>query len=393
MKLKSRIKNGIITLIIGACLLIAAMTGNKIKALATEEYQQAITLAQNWLQSERQTDGSWSTGKRTLMDTMTILENMDEYMADQISYLDSVQLKNNQDRSMWLSLIDEDIARTVQLGHLINSQNSNGGWGLEDSYQSNILDTITVIDTLINEENIDDNIIKKGLYYILSKQEADGSWTVNSSEDMKVGVTARSLILLDKIQELKIPGNDNKITTAISKGAIYLLSQKDQISYWGFDEDGIRSAKAIMIAKGLESVVGLDIALLSNQEANGSWQNKPGLTAMIIDWLRCNGEAQSTVIESVILKKVDETTNSFYADEIITIETISNFNTDHAEIKYYLKSDDGIVSELEGSFFNTGSLATGTYELIVKIRDKSEGIVLASMSVNLTIEPTFKLKT
>ena len=393
MKSNPRTRTSGKLIIITACLLAGLLIRVNVKAEETPE-QQAITMAQNWLQSERQADGSWSTGKRTLMDTMTTLEHMEELTASQLSYLDALQLQNNHGRSMWLSLIGDDTSRIDEIAHLFESQNPDGGWGLEDKYQSNLMDTIIVMNTIIKEENINEDIIRNGVEYILSKQKPEGSWTVYGNDEMSVGITARTLILLDMIQELKLElSTENySVATSISKGSSYLISQKNETTWWGMDEDGIRAAKAIMITKGLEPLEGLAEALLTIQEENGSWVNKPGLTAMIMDWLRCKSEVESTVIESVILKHGDTATGTFKAHEEMTIETTAEYDQEQAELRYYLKSAEGVVRELEGNVFNTGKTTPGDYTLTVKLRDKNSGTILATKEVSLIIETTFNIQ-
>jgi len=61
--------------------------------------------------------------------------------------------------------------------HIIENQNKDGGWSMSISSNSDSLNTSFALNTLMNfNELIDSETIKKGIAFLESKQNSDGSW-------------------------------------------------------------------------------------------------------------------------------------------------------------------------------------------------------------------------
>ena len=72
---------------------------------------------------------------------------------------------------------------TDDLNQIISSQNSNGGWGFDIGYNSNIYHTAFALLSLKAVGESNPSIITPALNYILGRQNADGSFGLNDADE------------------------------------------------------------------------------------------------------------------------------------------------------------------------------------------------------------------
>lgn len=172
--------------------------------------------------------------------------------------------------------------RKEVINSLVTAQKTNGGWGITDYYESDVLDTIEVLSTLIRE-NSDINSIKSGVDYLLQKQKSDGSWSFTTDSYGSTALTAEVAILLNEFNS--VTGlTSASLEASMLKAGEFLMSKQGKDSTWGIDENSIEDTllayRAVLLTVGVEPVKLLEDTIISLQNENGSWYEDSYITML-----------------------------------------------------------------------------------------------------------------
>ena len=246
----------------------------------------AIDDAVTYLISQ-QTDGYWSGGDKTVVDTIEVIEALEPHSNHQtvldalnasLPYVKTLDETHNDvlARKLWVlahTYFDTDDLISV----LLAAQNEDGGWGLREAKQSNVLDTILVVDALLQDMSTyfgahDDELATARDFIITSqeKQDPSGCWILADEEaPSDVARTAMALIALKDIEPVSFP--DFSFIDALIRAKVFLESQDDANGWFGTCADTALAYSALLRDKQPYEIQDSLYQLLKRQRKDGSW--------------------------------------------------------------------------------------------------------------------------
>ncbi len=164
--------------------------------------QNAIT----WLKAQADENGSWSKDglMNTTCDVLAVLQSVDETM-DSPAYHSWAEAKGetmNVDEQCHALMANPDAAAKNKLWE---QQNADGGFGLTDTYTSDLYDTLLVLRTEIYMQElgfaaVDSGRLTNALSYIVTNRNADGGFGYHGKDVSRVELTAEYAVMLGKLQ-------------------------------------------------------------------------------------------------------------------------------------------------------------------------------------------------
>lgn len=373
---------------------------------ATQE--DSINKAVNWLNLNQDETGRWGNSDVSFLDTSEVSEYLTKYKAltdnlqKSAAWMQKLELLNNDTASRVLPYITSSDKYSSVKEAVKNSQNPDGGWGIAEGYESDVLDTVIVINSLIDEKNVETYILKRAVSYIISTQNSNGSWSLNDSDDATISLTAQAAITLNSFQT-KTNLTSNELQTALRKAGEYLVSVQKADKTWGTDEESIAdtllSYRAVLNTVGLEAVKTVDSSILDIQNSDGSWYESPYITALAIKAIKERMDMPSAEISSIKLYKNENGTKtecySFNAYEAFEIQAESTSNNIDSKLLYFVKKADGsvVAAQTDGlPGWNTKNTKPGDYSVIVQVKDSASGRIVASKEKQFVINPYFEVR-
>lgn len=167
------------------------------------------------------------------------------------------------------------------IASLLALQNSDGGFGEAQGYQSTSLDTAVALDALAATGGRGSSAASRAIQYLLSVQFADGGYRLEGDENGSVYVTASVLRVLSRYRV------EYNVNTAISKAISFLEAQLQPGGGWGSDWETAVALRALapVGADASRLAVAAD-ALRANQLADGSWEGSVYVTALAMQAIR-----------------------------------------------------------------------------------------------------------
>jgi prenyltransferase beta subunit len=255
----------------------------------------AVANGLNYLTSTQNPDGSWGsdlTDTELLPSTVTVIETL--------QILDQTSLPNYSNAISWLQ--SQGLETTDYLSERIYALSVLGTdgdlllsyideleyvWGVYNDFGVNNLDTALALSALKKINYSDQNTIDYALNYLLSTQNSDGGWGLQQGRESSVYYTALISSVLQQFSRT------TSIATAINKATAYLIAHQNVDG--GFGEGGgtppLQStvyatayAYLALVNETTDStVLGNAINYLtSTQLPNGSWEDDPYSTALAL---------------------------------------------------------------------------------------------------------------
>ena len=245
-----------------------------------------INNAVSYLESTQNPDGSWGTDTNTkYFETTTIVETLKKLGRTGVPYTRGVNWIANQDVSG-----TEDNARkiiniypagrdvTAELNNLSSAKNSDGGWGFDIDYESALYHSALALSALTASESTDTATINAVVNFILSKQNANGSFGYITDTE-SIFLTA---IISDALYKSSTTVD---ISSELNNIHQWLLTKQNPDGGYGEGSSTIFETAAVYDAlfnlnpQSLEAAQALDY-ITDNQLPDGSWDADPYLTAM-----------------------------------------------------------------------------------------------------------------
>lgn len=91
--------------------------------------------------------------------------------------MENLEILNNDMAARVLSFIQNVDKHNSTKSALLASQNQDGGWGIAQGYESDVMDTALVLKALSSEADIETDVLQKAVSYIMTRQKSNGAWS------------------------------------------------------------------------------------------------------------------------------------------------------------------------------------------------------------------------
>jgi subtilase family serine protease len=249
-----------------------------------------ITNGLDYLSAIQNADGSWG-GDNSLTDILPatvsvidVLKVLDETgttgYADAVSWLGSQTLETTDHLSRRIGAL---LVPGTDIDTLFSYMDeSTYGWGGQEDYGLNNLDTALALFALSRIAYPDHAIVASAAGYLTDNQNTDGGWGFEAGDDSNVYMTATVLNTLAQFKDIYA------LETPINDAAAYLLTQQNMDGGFGSSDSTVyETALAVeaLVACGTDIVAEAPLAasyLMSTQLPDGSWDDDPYETALAI---------------------------------------------------------------------------------------------------------------
>ncbi|MGL5085668.1 MAG: VWA domain-containing protein, partial [Clostridium sp.] len=377
----------------------------KIQNISDDEdkrlFDSKIEQALSWISNQKDAENFWGKGDLQLYYTTEIM-NLNDFKNNKPKFENEsssmYSLDNNDFLSRYLSLNgNEDLKKK-----LLDSKNIDLGWGYTTSYQSTVWDTYVVASYLI-EDNVISTDTVSAINYLLANQNNDGGWSYVKGEDSNTYLTSEVVCLLNTFIS-KVSGIGDEVKAKVKKGATFISSKRDPINYWGLSDKDINTTfvalKALQGHEKIDYFEDYKTKVFEQQKSNFSWGNDLISTKNAIEVLRIVIEETTDIVDKIKIGKVSETgfveNNKFSAYETMGVSAEYKIsNLEKRELEAFIKYPSGHLEKIEiienSLTWNTKNSPSGTYKIILQIKDKESGQVTANAESEFSIIDTFNI--
>ncbi|MFA7061103.1 MAG: Ig-like domain-containing protein, partial [Pedobacter sp.] len=267
--------------------------------LPTYSYAQnvAATNGLNWIKSVQDVSGNWNTTTSSATDystTVTAIESLALLGDTSPSYTSGLNwIKNATAKSTtYLAPRIKVVAAsggdaTADVNTLLSYKNPDSGWGGYQNHVTSTFHTALALQALRASNYPDLSISNNALAYLINTQNTDGGWGFSSGDDSSIYITAIVSATLQKFPQTIA------IANAITKASAYLVSHQNIDGGFGATASGTAASTVFETAIAYTALIGdgqtqglpLQRALTyltSTQSINGSWNNDPYSTALAL---------------------------------------------------------------------------------------------------------------
>lgn len=402
-------KPKILTLVL-VCMLFLFSYGACIWGAEPEQLNQDIDRAILWMEQNLNLNyDDWGINLaadiRNLSEAAAYLKEKRpdmELVNKTTEWLSQQETLNNDFAARILPFIQDPQEYIEVRESLIMCQQPDGGWGLTGDFESEILDTLLVVNALLKDTQPDTEPVIRGVSFLVQNQNSDGSWSYVKGQPGSIFLSAKCILLLNDFM-IKTNLSSEELNTCMRKAGEYLLSQQKPDQTWGTNEDELPATlvayRAVLNTIGIESVAGLEDTLLDLQDPEGSWHNNAYTTLLAIQALDDKPVQTNVNIADIKLYKNEGEgqveSQSFDPYQNVIIEPVAQYDSTLAELQIMIKHPGSNVESAcyEGQYcWNTAFNPPGNYKVIAVIKDKQSGRILAGKEKEFTIEPVFAIK-
>ncbi|TYQ16568.1 UNVERIFIED_CONTAM: Mg-chelatase subunit ChlD [Acetivibrio alkalicellulosi] len=398
---------GVIALSMIICILAIAITPTVVIA-GENSYNDEVEKAIEWLIQNQFDKGYW---RDEITTPVVVSSKIASYLktnslkADSLfkaeEWFRSFEIKNNDYSARILPFITEAGKYSDVRSFVVESQNNDGGWGIYKGYQSSVLDTVLVINSLLEESEPDIEILQRGLDYLIKTQNDIGGWSYVWGVESSVALTSQIVLCMSKFIFRTNLTSDTLEETLIKAGKFIISSQKDDKT-WGTSKEKLPETllayRAVLNTLGIEPVEGVEFLIKSLQQVNGSWYDSPYITILAVQALdekmnlpyaKINDINIFKYVESKIVESYDFTA---YEDMKIYVECEYD-QFEAAKVIFVTNPYGDIVYSQAGSDFkwNTAGNSPGKYSVIAIIKDKASGKILTNYEKAFEIDTFFNM--
>jgi len=264
-------------------------------SLALSVSDSAVNEAVGYLTSKQNSDGSWSEGDKRIVDTLEVIKALGplsnrsdvlDALNASLPFICSLDESSNDILSRKFRVLINSTADTsAMVSALLAAQNEDGGWGLGEKKQSDIIDTIIVVESLLQVENAGNGVLSNARDFIINSQEKPNGCWILADEYGAPSDIARSAMGLIALKDIEQAGLANSsLTSAVNRAQNFLESNSDPNDSTGWYKTCADTAlvyRALLRVKQPFEIQDFLAQLLSRQQSNGSWDNDIFTTALV----------------------------------------------------------------------------------------------------------------
>lgn len=269
------------------CVLVVFISSLFAAPVSAQSSQ--ITGGLAWLSTAQTTTGNWQMvdtseyySTAAALDALFVLDSTSE------SYARGLQWMSGQMVSPTDYLSRSIIARkragmdvSFEVDTLILYRNPEGGWGCDDDYVNDVIDTALALQALKAANYADLSVVNAGLEYLIVNQNADGGWGFFPGDRSNTYMAALVSGTLQKFPQT------TAIATAIGKATSYLLAHRNTDGGFGSSPSTIYETalayEALAAVSTDATVLGKAVTYLTaTQAVDGSWNQDPYSTALAL---------------------------------------------------------------------------------------------------------------
>ncbi len=311
----------------------------------------SIEKALTWLAAKQSDDGSFSDRESTAVrDSDRVLSTLSKsgvvVGAQQRAreWFTEIEPQNTDSLARKLTALEGQSSLESDIVNALHeSQNNDGGWGLNDGLNSSVIDTALVMCSLSRSSaNLSNNAITSAFSFLVNAQNEDGGWSVSSDSASSVSITARVLSAL-------ACSNRDLEERAQSAALNWLLAQRKIDDGFGDSNSSVHeSAEVILAFIAMQQLELLDIELIttyiaSQQSSLGDWSGSVYVTALVVEAL------QSSSVTNLSISEINVSDPEIYSGEIVELvahienDTAQNASPTSVEFSYLDASSNMVV--------------------------------------------------
>ncbi len=249
-----------------------------------------------WLMTNQKTDGSWADLNQTVQrDTASATQVLQNFTSTQANYQSGLlwlegTSSGNMDflsrKIRTLAVSGADL--TTLMNDLLSRQNPDGGWGSDGNYPSNPVDTALALKALSAAGYSTQQVVSQAIGYLKYVQNTDGGWGTQDSgwgtqdSGSTVRETSNVLSAFNKYR------TSYQLEDPIMRGTALLSQRQNADGGFGNSPSTVYDTAAAALTLG-ELNVTTDITnkalsyLMSQQSGDGSWNESAYQTALAVN--------------------------------------------------------------------------------------------------------------
>lgn len=378
--------------------------------LATEFAGGARTgRAVEWLIANQETGGFWGNDPVTAVINTTEIAGYlkkqsihEESLLKAESWIQSLEANNLDFTARILPFIKEESRKEELLLTVTSGQKSNGGWGITKDFEADVLDTIIVLNSLLEESEPKIRLIKGGLDYLIDSQNENGGWSYVFGGEPSTALTAEVILCLSKFISVTNL-TSSSIETSLRKAGEFLVSIQQEDGTWGSAGENLINTllayRAVIKTLGFDFVLNAERVIETLQKSNGSWCDDPHITILAIKALNEKIQMPNADISDIKIFKTEDgedTENySFGAYEGLEVRVISEYDNSLVKQIQFVKDPYGnVIFSQIGDVLNWNTMYNepGIYTIIAQLKDNESGKIIDNHEKIFVINPSCNVK-
>jgi subtilase family serine protease/Mg-chelatase subunit ChlD len=275
-----------LTAVFACCGTATALTANTAKI---------IDDAANYLINQQNSDGCWSQGEKRIVDTIEVLKALEPLAGredvltaidNSLSFISDINQSSNDYLGRKLRILANTTSETGSIkATLLAAQNADGGWGTGKTKQSDIIDTIAVVEALLQDQT-SSSVLAGARDFIINSQEPSGCWILADEANMPSDIarTAMGLIALKGLERAGLASAATSNAAALAQNFLESKGEPNDPNVWS-SADLALAYRALLLVKQSYDIQDFLAELADRRQSNGSWDNDVFTTALALEAL------------------------------------------------------------------------------------------------------------
>ncbi|MBW2738076.1 MAG: terpene cyclase/mutase family protein [Deltaproteobacteria bacterium] len=359
---------------------------------AQTDARAGLSEAAAYLEIIQNFDGSWGSDPSTIyfettevVKTLYFLGKTGNAYQRGVNFVTNHQIGGVEDHARKIDAI-KPAGRdtTYDVNTILGAQNSDGGFGFDSDYGSNVYHTAFALSAIHTAGISNPTVTSSAVNFIISRQEANGSFGLSADHDSIYLTALVALALTDH------SGTSSAVDSAVN----WLLTKQNPDGGFGETVSSIfeTSCVSMLLCKVRpdlqETRDSLDY-LIASQEPNGSFDNDPYQTAVAVQGIQLAYTATHLFAGLNLFGFSAEVPEGYTSHDLIAdlggeVEKIQRYNpdTETFQTTYY---EDGIAT---GDIFNVAN-GEGYFVYMKKAGTMFQS--RRSVSMHLQLVPGFNI--